>query len=285
MEIRPVSVERDALDQYEQLFQKCFPGATHLNVRYLHWLYAANPVGLVIGYDAWSGDRLAAHYACIPGEAMIAGRKRRVMLSLNTATHPDFQGKGLFTRLADATYQAGAESGVQAVYGVANANSTPGFVRKLGFALVKSLDARIGPGRIDHVAPAQLQEHAEFHRVWSSADLSWRIANPERPYRLVNVGGGILGAQAPTGKIGLHAWAEVALPKDMGAPSHGPTLAMHLHLGLRPQRWAAKRGLWFDVPQRLRSSPLNMIFRPLAEGLGQPSPDAILLGQLDFDAF
>lgn len=286
MEIRPVSVEPAAFAQYAALFLQCFPGATHLNARYLEWLYAANPAGRVIGCDAWSDDgRLAAHYVCVPCEAVVRGSKRRVMLSLNTATHPDFQGKGLFTRLAEATYQAGAEAGIAGVYGVANANSTPGFLRKLGFSLVRPLDARIGPGRIDRVAPVELEQAAEFHRVWSRDALNWRAANPERRYRLVDVGDGVLGAEASTGKPGLSAWAEIARPHDLAAPSARPALAMHLHLGLRPDRLARKRGLWFDVPQRLRSSPLNMIFRALQQDIESPDPGAILLGQLDFDAF
>lgn len=285
MEIRAVSTSVAALASYEQLFRRCFPGASHLNATYLDWLYARNPAGQVIGCDAWEGDTLAAHYVCVPVQAMVGGRALRIMLSLNTATHPDFQGKGLFTRLADATYQAGAAAGVGAVYGVANANSTPGFIRKLGFTLVRPLDARIGVGFIDDDDARAARERAEFRRDWSREALAWRVANPQRPYALVRAGEGAVGAEASTGKPGLRAWDEVPLPSGMSAPTTSASWAMRLHLGLRPRGGERKNARWFDIPQRFRSSPLNMIFRPLAEGVTTPAADSVQLGQLDFDAF
>lgn len=285
MEIRAVSTDASALASYERLFQHCFPGASHLNVAYLDWLYARNPAGTVIGCDAWEGDTLAAHYVCVPAQAIVAGRPLQVMLSLNTATHPDFQGKGLFTRLADATYQAGAAAGVGAVYGVANANSTPGFIRKLGFTLVRPLDARVGFGRVDDAQAQAARERAEFRRDWSQAALEWRIANPQRHYTLVRAGEGRIGAEASTGKPGLLAWDEVPLPAGMKTSAASPSLGMRLHLGLRPRGGDRKGTTWFDIPQRFRPSPLNMIFRPLGDGVVVPSADAVQLGQLDFDAF
>ncbi|ALN59577.1 hypothetical protein GLE_4236 [Lysobacter enzymogenes] len=282
MEIRPVGTDAAALASYEALFRACFPGAGHLNAAYLQWLYARNPAGTVIGCDAWEGERLAAHYVCVPAQAVVNGRAMRTMLSLNTATHPDFQGKGLFTRLADATYQLGEQAGIGAVYGVANANSTPGFLRKLGFALVRPLDARVGFGRIERAAPVAAADG--FRRDWSQAALEWRIANPQRAYRLVRAGDGAIGAEAATGKPGLLAWDELALPAGMPSPARSPAWAMRLHLGLRPGG-GRPQGLWFEIPQRLRPSPLNMIFRPLAEGVAVPAADSVRLGQLDFDAF
>lgn len=285
MEIRAVDIGGDALSAYERLFRRCFPGASRLNVDYLEWLYARNPAGSVIGCDAWEGDLLAAHYVCVPVDAVVSGRPLRVMLSLNTATHPDFQGRGLFTRLANATYEAGAAAGVGAVYGVANANSTPGFIRKLGFTLVKPLDARVGFGRIDQIDASAAREHAEFRRDWSQQALMWRIANPARPYRLVGAGGQTVGAEAVTGKPGLRAWDELPLPTGMMPVNVTPTPAIRLHLGLRPRGHDRKGVAWFDIPARFRPSPLNMIFRPLAQGVPVPAAETVLLGQLDFDAF
>lgn len=284
MEIQPVEVTAEKLARYRELFATCFPAATHLDTRYLTWLYGSNPAGPAIGFDAWSGDRLAAHYVCVPVDAVASGRPMRVMLSLNTATHPDFQGQGLFTRLAEATYTLGAQQGVEAVYGVANANSTPGFLRKLGFTLVRPLDALIGVGPLCAREPTGADE-VSFRRLWSTQAMKWRVSNPARPYRLIALGGSRIGAHAPTGRLGVHAWDELAAPPGMHAPSTSlvpPVL--RLHLGLRPPSWA-RRGSWIEVPQRLRPSPLNLIFRPLAAGIAVPASDSVVLGQLDFDAF
>jgi len=282
MEFRPTQTSPQHLDAYSGLFQQCFPNASGLSPAYLKWLYVDNPEGGVVGFDAWEGDALAAHYVCIPAAASVNGQASRVLLSLNTATHPDFQGKGLFTKLADATYQRGADEGFRGVYGVANANSTPGFIRKLGFELVRPLDALIGFGNIDSDRSTD-SDRTSFRRVWDSRSVAWRISNPVRRYRLVGASGDIVGAQASTGKFGLVAWSE--LPRDaVGQLEIGRSSpALRLHLGLRPKN-QSRSGVWFDIPQRFRPSPLNLIYRGLSAS-ESIDKDMVTLGQLDFDAF
>jgi hypothetical protein len=104
MEIRPISTSPEALRKYQLLFERCFPTAFHLKSGYPEWLYKDNPAGSVIGCDAWIDGRLASHYACIAVDASVFGQPKKFMLSLNTATDPDFQRKGLFTKLAAETY-------------------------------------------------------------------------------------------------------------------------------------------------------------------------------------
>jgi hypothetical protein len=284
MDFRASTSDPAALQHYAALFHACFPTATHLHTRYLRWLYGENPAGAVVGMDAWDGGRLAAHYVCVPADARVLGRDCRVLLSLNTATHPEYQGKGLFTRLADLTYAAGAEKGFEAVYGVANANSTPGFLKKLGFALVSPLDARIGVGRIDRADPTEQQGVSSFHRRWDAASLKWRCNNPARPYRIQRLADGVLGASAPTGKPALQAWAEFPAAGDL-AVAASSSMELRLHLGLRPAAFRYPGRVWFDIPTRFRASPLNLIFRSLGPRFVALDPDAIFFGQLDFDAF
>lgn len=284
MDFRASTTDPGALQQYADLFRACFPTAVHLDVHYLQWLYRDNPAGPVVGMDAWEGERLAAHYVCVPANAHLLGRDCRVLLSLNTATHPDFQGKGLFTRLAEQTYAEGASQGFNAVYGVANANSTPGFLRKLGFTLVSPLDARIGVGRIDRHAPIDQMRYSGFYRHWDAVSLRWRCTNPARSYRIERLADGALGTSAATGKPGLRAWAELpAIDGLDGAMT--PSRSLRLHLGLRPASRRRRGGLWIDLPDRFRASPLNLIFRALGTSSIVPAADSIYFGQLDFDAF
>ncbi|MBT9160328.1 MAG: hypothetical protein DDT26_01605 [Dehalococcoidia bacterium] len=286
MEFRESSSEPQMLRHYASLFQTCFPTATHLDVRYLEWLYTKNPSGTVIGMDAWEGDRLAAHYVCVPGAAMLDGKRARVLLSLNTATHPDFQGKGIFTKLADATYCAGAERGFSAVYGVANANSTPGFVRKLGFSLIAPLDAKVGVGRIDSHTPSEWMTRSSFYRAWDATALRWRCSNPSRPYTLHRVSDDVLGASAATGKPLLCAWAELppSCTEDFNRLAR-PPWSLRLNLGLHPRISKRTSSGWFDVPSRMRSSPLNLILRNLSDKPFAVEASNVIIGQLDFDAF
>lgn len=286
LEFRAAGSDAPLLEAYAGLFAACFPEAGHLHGDYLRWLYRDNPAGAVVGVDAWDGERLAAHYACIPAAAQVDGRERRVLLSLNTATHPDYQGRGLFTRLAEATYDAGARAGHALVYGVANANSTPGFLRKLGFAHVASLDARVGVGRLDPAPSTAPEPSAAFARAWPAADLGWRLASPARRWHCARLRDGTLAAWTPTGTAAISAWAELGAG-DAATVTTGAvrTPWLRLHLGLRPAAARASRGWWTDVPARFRRSPLNLIFRPLQPGLQVPSAADIRFNAIDFDAF
>src|SRR5436190_18275870 len=140
--IRPAGVAQGQLAAYSALLNITF-ATTKFTAEALAWRYRDNPTGPMIGADAWDGDRLAAHYAVCPLEATIDGAVVRGLLSLNTATHPDYQGHGLFTKLAETAYGLGAEAGYSFVIGIANSNSTPGFLRRLAFQDCGRLEAGV----------------------------------------------------------------------------------------------------------------------------------------------
>lgn len=285
MEFERCSDDQASLKEYADLFSACFPGAGKLaDPAYLHWLYAENPSGAVVGFNAREAGRLAAHYVCIPVTMAVDGVPVKALLSLNTATHPDFQGKGLFTKLAEQTYAAGVAEGAALVYGVANANSTPGFVRKLGFDLVSPLESRVGLGRLGHFDWAQLNAQSRFLHRWSAQELDWRLRNPVGKIAIHTRGDGkAAGFSAATGRIGMRAWAEMPLPVEMQTHTVGAPVGGRVWLGLVP-RGFGRFGLYRHLPQRLRPSPLNLIVR----GLQTPvrlAPDEIFFNFLDFDAF
>jgi GNAT superfamily N-acetyltransferase len=136
------SLERATVADYVVLFAQSFAGDNKLNASYLGWQYESNPHGKVIGMDAFLGDELAAHYAIIPRRYRLGVQIFDAALSVNTATHPQHQGKGLFTKLAAATYELAAQRGVKFVVGAANANSVGGFTRKLGFTALGQIRLR-----------------------------------------------------------------------------------------------------------------------------------------------
>jgi GNAT superfamily N-acetyltransferase len=245
----------------------------------LEWLYRHNPEGGVVGMDAWAGDRLAAHYVTIPTRARVQGVEVRGLLSLNTATDPDFQGKGLFTRLASATYEAAAAQGFQFVTGFANANSTPGFIRKLAFQNVRQLQAGllVSPPRD---LPAR---DCDFEASWSAESLAWRLANPAGRYTVARRGA-VLDIRSPT-NVPLLDCAAFLTPA-FNLPSRGlPPWRPPLFIGLEPRIALERRG-FIPVPEKLRPSPLNMIWRALDPTLPAAlDPEAIVVSFLDFDPY
>ncbi|MFC5461347.1 GNAT family N-acetyltransferase [Massilia niabensis] len=283
MRFAPIAFDDTALGGYSALFAACFPDSGKFTRDYLAWLYVRNPDGRAFGFDAWEGDVLAAHYVCIPAQASIGGQVVRVLLSLNTATHPRFQGQGLFTKLAAMTYDAAAAAGYAGVYGVANANSTPGFVRKLGFQLVRPLEALVGVGGMGASARAAGLAPA-FERVWSQAALEWRCASPSNAV-LRRRQGAAWQFHAPAFGRLIHAYAELSLPPTVElAPTGAPATPLRLYLGLMPDAERRVRS-YVDIPKRLRPSPLNLIYRSLSVPGVQLDPAHIRFSFLDFDAY
>lgn len=284
MNIKPIQFDDDSLKSYSGLFAQCFPPSAKFGLEGLNWLYKRNPAGNAVGFDAWEGDELAAHYVCIPTVVSYAGKPCRMLLSLNTATHPSFQGRGLFTKLAQATYDAATQQGFDAVHGVANANSTPGFIRKLGFSLVQPLEARVGIGSLK-VDARRLQEGAQFQRIWTSEHLDWRCANPVNQISLRSRNGYSQFFAAAKGHL-LPAYAQLEnadLAKAAHANGAGAS-PLRLFLGLYPNG-ACDYARYVSIPQKFRPSPLNFIFRPLQNDLPPLTAGAVAFSFLDFDAY
>lgn len=279
IEIKPSGTAPEQLAAYSQLLGRVFGPLPKFTVSALEWLYRGNPEGPVVGADAWSGDTLAAHYVTIPMRARIAGESVRGLLSLNTATAPEFQGKGLFTTLAEATYAAAREQGFQGVFGFANANSTPGFLRKLAFQQVRSLEAGLllRPPRRLAEAPTGFQVD------WTPASLAWRLANPAAKYRVARQGD-LLGVWADTGVPGLRCAAFLAGHPEVAATGARPWIPP-LFIGLEPRLSLSAQG-FAPIPARLRPSPLNMIWRRLDPSLPERlDPATTAVSFLDFDPY
>jgi GNAT superfamily N-acetyltransferase len=274
--IRPAGTAPAQLEAYSRLLNAAF-GTDKFNTAALAWRYRDNPAGTLVGADAWDGETLAAHYVTCPLEARIDGAVVRGLLSLNTATHPDYQGKGLFTRLAERAYELGAAAGYGFVIGVANANSTPGFLRKLAFQDVGRLHAGVLAALPRRFSSAPVQ----YQGAWREELLAWRLANPEGRYTVARRGD-LTGVWARTHLPFVQCGAflaEASAPK----PGGGVPLAATLFLGLEPR---IRLSAFLPIPERLRPSPLNLIWRAL--GANAPAAlrrEAVALNFLDFDPY
>lgn len=274
--LKPCRFSEQYLQQYSRLLSETFNGKTDFSVDYLRWLYAENPLGQAHGFDAWWNDTLAAHYITIPVAYLINGAEHNGLLSLNTATSPQHQGKRLFTQLASATYEAAAEQGYSFVIGVANANSTPGFTRKLGFTLICPLEALVGIGNLLPTRPSQQGFVAKHSAAW----LQWRLAKPNAPYFKCRN-----HFYSKTQYPWVHALLGVAhYPTHTfeGIHEHGAS-ALKLWIGLNNQ--LTKKGIFMPIPKALRPSPLNLIIKPLQASFDLPQTSDICFNLWDFDAY
>jgi GNAT superfamily N-acetyltransferase len=265
------------LAQYVGLFATCFPGNSKLTVEYLQWLYANNPHGRAIGYDAFSEGRLVAHYVTVPVMfAVPDGSDLKGCWSLNTATHPEFQGKGLFVQLAEKTYEDAAIEGCSFIVGVANQYSSHGFIRRLGFSNLGHLVTQFGYSKTQ-----AKEEQRGWGRRWNSSTLRWRLKNPSARYDVRR-----RGDSAVVSTHVLHEMINV----DLGnfPVSYFDTVERQVLKDIFPSIQIAfgntSKGLLVRVPQRLLPSPWNVIFRRLGAEQLVPPAELQIVG-LDLDTF
>ncbi len=278
-DVRRIQIDDAAIDESSALLRTVWPSEPKFLPAYLKWLYRDNPVGPVVGFNAYDGVTLAAHYATVPVEASVEGEPMKGLLSLNTATHPAHQGKGHFTRLAKQTFDAARAEGFSFVVGVANANSSPGFVNKLGFQLVCPLDVRVGIGPLG----SEVRDATAWRRIWSRQSMAWRVAAPLARYVYRRESRGLViesETQWPLIRAALGYFEERELVEEVSRLPAG---------GLRPRVWMGTGRAWspgyVPLPDRLKPSPLHLIFKRLDDRTGGLAADGIRFQALDFDAY
>jgi GNAT superfamily N-acetyltransferase len=136
-------------------------GSGAIDAQLWDWIFVRNPAraGMYYVVAETKDGRFVGQYAAMPIRIVVGGDERLALLSLHTATDPDFGGRGIFTQLARALYEQASEEATL-VYGFPNANSAPGFYRKLRW-----VDLRPYPRLVRPLSAAARSDGGG--RVWS----------------------------------------------------------------------------------------------------------------------
>lgn len=254
------------------LFELSYAGKSDkLSLSFLQWQYLDNPAGEVVGFNAYAGEKLVAHYVAIPYYMDINGKPTLGLLSLNTATHPEHQGKRLFTRLAEMTYSFASENGYKFVIGVANQNSTHGFLKHLKFSLISPLIFKVGIGKVKYPVSSDFV----FCGTWDTAFLEWRLKNPSFSY--YKNGENVVSPISVGFKKIIFNDCKGVAPDGMPRLRLRP-FTMYIGIGGKPS------GIFINMPKFIPHSPFNLIFRDLTNGdLPQMDKDNVLFQLIDFD--
>jgi hypothetical protein len=299
------------ISQTAALLAEVFPGSDISQPEYLRWLYERSPFGPVIETNLDDARGRAGHYALLPIALTRDGVAHSAALSLNTAVHERARGGGTFVRLATETIAEARHRGVETVVGVANANSTPGFVRRLDFELLTALPASVllpAPGSRGGIrsgwAGASAFERgglaaraesllapppAGEARSWTPQTLRWRLARPGARYALHRAKD-LLAVSCCDSRhsvrvaILLKVFAASRVSVGMRRALVRAACRFHrapiaLHVGLN--ELVDFRGV--ALPERLRESPLNLIYRGLQTQA--PAASIVRFEFLDFDAY
>jgi len=259
-----------------------FPAAHKFSRAFLQWQYYDNPAGPPLGCNIDDGPRLIGHLMGIPLKVSLQGEPATVTLIMNVATHPDYRGRGLFLELVRRVAAMSAERGHAAVVGVANQQTIRAYEAKLGFQNVAGLEAHVEllPQNVDF---ARALETAVFARTWDDATLAWRLKNPANPLRIAgSLFDGLVVEGAST--VPLVRSRGIIPRKGLRTSARGIVMGPAVVLGLTP-KGSERRNLAMSVPERLRPSPLRLIYINHRRPDDRLDPDRVLFSFLDFDAF
>lgn len=269
---------------------------------YVEWLYRSNPVGPEIAVNVVRDGACLAHYGMIPQWWGDEGAPLLMGLSLNTSVSEALRGKGVFMRMAGMAYERATGRGVAAVLGVANANATHGRLKYMDFRLVGSLPVRVGvaapwsPPGVAEVGPEDLPETlfergggGGWRQAWTRESLGWRLASPLTTFRLhLHDSGAMVTCRTTQGGLPFVVVAKilpmpghrVAVGRLLAAAAKSHGTPAYVYAGYN----GAARVGGIPLPRRILPSPLNLIYRRLADSApAEFRPGCFEF--LDFDAY
>lgn len=106
--------------------------------RYWRWKHLENPFGESPVLLCWEGDVLIGVRAFMCWQWVSRGHIFKSVRAVDTATHPNHQGKGIFRKLTLMLLNSCNESGVDFVYNTPNNKSKPGYL-KMGWQVAGTL--------------------------------------------------------------------------------------------------------------------------------------------------
>jgi len=129
------------INNIKKLFEDSF--GQRFDKEYWKWRFISNPNSnqTYIVY-ALDDNKLVAYYAVSPMKLVnrFNNTVENIALSNMTMTHPNYQGKGLFTKLATRLFEILKKDNFIGVYGFANSNSHYGFRKNLGWKDISILN-------------------------------------------------------------------------------------------------------------------------------------------------
>lgn len=89
----------DDTEGISRLLSVVFPQNPRSDAKVLDWQYWQNPIMPPFSWVFEDRDKIVCHYAAIPVWMLVAGKRTIGVIAIDAATHPEYQGRGLFSRL------------------------------------------------------------------------------------------------------------------------------------------------------------------------------------------
>jgi GNAT superfamily N-acetyltransferase len=251
------------------------------------WKHVDNPFGRSLVLGAFDGERMVGLRSFMRWRLVDAqGRRWACARAVDTSTHPDYQGKGIFSKLTLEGLEYLRADGTDIVFNTPNGKSGPGY-RKMGWVAVAPLSAGIRPNGLSgalrlaqqaagrQVAELPLPAVADWSGIsrqdwttlaegwcapalttdWTAESLKWRLADcPVASYYPILIDGKLQGTLRVHRRKGLRE-AVVSLAPGMSLAAAIRTLPVPVRQGIDYFVWrpTASSARW---PELLRAGTL-----------------------------
>ena len=111
--------------------------------KFWRWKHLENPFGKSPVLLCWEGNEVVGVRAFMRWEWNRQGQVYNAVRAVDTATHPGFQGKGIFKKLTLALVDYCKQQGIHFVFNTPNQQSKPGYI-KMGWEEAGKLPVKIG---------------------------------------------------------------------------------------------------------------------------------------------
>ncbi len=111
---------------------------------FFEWKHRRNPAGASPAWVALDGERLVGYRTFVRWEFEQAGHPVAAVRAVDTATHPDYRGRGIFSRLTRHALESLRDEAVAFVFNTPNERSRPGYL-KMGWQPVAKLGVVVRP--------------------------------------------------------------------------------------------------------------------------------------------
>lgn len=247
-----------------------------MSLEFWRWRFLDHPAGGPLVMLAFAEGTLVGHYAASRAPLSLHGEYHPAALSMTTMTHPEWRGRRLFEKTAEALYTALPEQGITAVYGFPNAAVHALRIMRAGWydsyevpTLTLDIASLRHPAQPDPAVQIAERIDARFGRFFAevavdlpvaphrdSNILSWRIdRNPENTYtRFVLEEGDEIAGYALTKAYGADMLDLVEMRAASGAAARAliNTVAAHAAASGR-----TRIATWC-LPNDLHRLPLEM---------------------------
>ena len=114
---------------------------------FFRWKHFENPFGESPGWAVFHDDRMVAFRTLLRWELRSGALTLRLVRAVDTATDPEFQGRGLFRRLTMQAVDELSAEGVDAVFNTPNDQSRPGYL-KMGWSVLGRPTLMVRPASV-----------------------------------------------------------------------------------------------------------------------------------------